>query len=91
LRRQLEPDRAEAHAFYCSARWRRLRSAFLADNPLCVECLKSERLTPATIAHHRVERLAAPRRALDPTNLEALCNPCHTRLHKGTERNGESL
>jgi 5-methylcytosine-specific restriction protein A len=60
----------------------RLRAAFLADHPLCVACLEADRLTPATIAHHRLERLERPDLALDPANLEPYCRACHSRHHK---------
>ena len=77
-----DESKKERDAFYSSARWMRLRAVFLAENPVCVKCLEGDRITPATIAHHRQERLACPRLALDPSNLVALCASCHTTLHK---------
>lgn len=75
------------HGFYNRAAWKNLRAAFLAENPLCVRCLKErDEAVVATIAHHIVERLVDPSRAYDPTNLEALCASCHSLHHGGPPR-----
>lgn len=74
---QLERD-----AFYCSRPWRRLRAAFLAANPLCMDCLDRDVVTKADTVHHIVERLKDPGRALDWDNLRASCAACHTSHHK---------
>ena len=59
------------------AAWRRLRRAILAERPLCEECLKLGRIVPATEVHHIVPlRLGGTN---DPSNLQALCKPCHSR------------
>jgi len=75
-------DKAERDAFYSGRRWRCLRAAFLASHPLCESCLKQNRVTVATVAHHIRERLKAPALAYDEANLEASCDPCHTATHK---------
>ena len=67
--------------FYWRSAWRRLRDRFLKANPLCVRCLERDEVVPATHAHHVEERLDNPERALDETNLEALCGPCHSAHH----------
>jgi 5-methylcytosine-specific restriction endonuclease McrA len=77
-----DSSKTERDAFYSSVRWMRLRLAFLSTNPLCVDCLVEDKIEPATIAHHKAERLQRPDLALDPTNLEALCASCHTKRHK---------
>lgn len=74
---------AEAHRFYNSARWRKLRAMFLRAHPLCVDCEKLERATLATQVHHVEERRTNPARALDPTNLAGLCARCHGRRRGG--------
>jgi 5-methylcytosine-specific restriction enzyme A len=72
----------ERNRFYGSVPWRKLRAAFLAENPLCLRCAAEGREgVPATVAHHVVERLDDPDRALDWDNLEALCASCHTNHH----------
>ncbi len=74
----------EAHRFYNSQPWRRVRRVFLEDNPLCQDCEEQRgKLVPSEEAHHVVERLEDPSRAFDPTNLRALCKPCHSAYSKG--------
>lgn len=63
--------------FYASAAWLRLRSAFLAEHPLCVDCERAGRVTEAKHVHHLKERKDHPELALEWNNLEALCQPCH--------------
>lgn len=80
------PDRAkvERDEFYTRRPWRMLRDSFLKANPLCADCEARDVATPATVVHHKQERLQRPDLALDWDNLESLCSPCHTRLHKAT-------
>ena len=85
-RPKLIEAKRERDSFYSSATWMRLRATFLYENPVCEICLEAERLTPATIVHHKQERLARPDRALDRDNLQAVCGPCHTRHHKTIKR-----
>ena len=59
--------------------WVKIRGAFLASNPLCAICEAEGRLTPATIAHHI--KAVDDGGTNDWTNLQALCSPCHSRLH----------
>lgn len=63
--------------FYASAPWRKLRAAFLAQGPLCVDCRKQGRITEAKHVHHVLPRKTHPHLALDWDNLEALCVKCH--------------
>ena len=76
-------DKSERDKFYAGSKWRRLRFAFLNENPLCQRCHAKGLDVAATIAHHKVERLDDAERSLDWDNLEALCSPCHTLHHKG--------
>jgi 5-methylcytosine-specific restriction endonuclease McrA len=76
-------DRAEANRFYASAAWRRLRAFVLAGAPLCVDCQKRGRITPATEVHHLEERRDRPDLALNSNNMEALCKVCHLRKRRG--------
>lgn len=79
LTRQYEraDTRADDKAFYASPVWRDLRRRILSANPLCVDCRASGRVTLAAQVHHKIERKRDPSRALDPTNLEPVCIPCH--------------
>lgn len=58
--------------------WKRWRNKWLrryiAENGfLCHRCKKTRPLE----VHHRVSRVVAPARELDPMNVEAVCVPCH--------------
>ena len=63
--------------FYASARWRRLRLLFLAQHPLCDRCTAAGLTVASEHVHHLLERKARPDLALDSSNLQALCQPCH--------------
>ena len=59
--------------------WKQIRAAFLSANPLCEMCKHDGRLTPATLAHHKMK--LAEGGSNDWNNLAALCSECHSRLH----------
>ncbi len=65
--------------FYQSTLWRDFRRAQLSEHPWCVRCRKRHQVTPAGELHHVIPLVEAPDRALDPTNTEGLCKPCHSR------------
>lgn len=69
--------RREDNRFYSSTVWRRLRAAYLAENPLCDECSRHGKTELATDVHHLKERKTHPHLALDCDNLRALCRRCH--------------
>lgn len=59
-------------------RWKKIRAAFLARQPLCEMCRQEGRYTDATEVHH-VKPLAEGG-TNDFENLMALCKPCHSRI-----------
>lgn len=59
--------------------WKQIRAAFLSANPLCVICKEQDRLTPATLAHHKIK--LSDGGTNDWENMAALCQECHSRLH----------
>lgn len=59
--------------------WRVFRDAYLKANPLCVDCLTTNRPEPATELHHIVKLRDAPERKLDRSNVMSLCGTCHKR------------
>ena len=73
-------DRKADKAFYKSSDWRRCRESVLAERPLCAQCEREGRLTPAEHVHHLQERKDRPDLAFEPSNLEALCQPCHNAM-----------
>lgn len=56
-------------------KWRRL--VMQRDNWLCQECLRQNRLTPATEAHHKKPLEEYPELALELDNGQGLCWDCH--------------
>jgi len=52
-----------------------LRKMVLAEEPLCRECLKENKLTPATEMDH----IDGNAWNLERGNLQGLCKGCHTR------------
>jgi len=57
--------------------WRRLRRMVLNREPLCRECLKEGRLTPATEVDHIIPLASGGTNDLE--NLQPLCHSCHSR------------
>lgn len=71
------PERKDSNRFYSSKRWLKLRNMFLRAHPLCEKCGDV-----ATICHHcKVAVKDDPSRAMEWSNLEALCNRCHEAAH----------
>jgi 5-methylcytosine-specific restriction enzyme A len=73
----------EIQQIYNSKMWKRLRLWYLQQHPLCEECLKKDKITPAKEVHHKKkistgvdidEKLSI---ALDENNLESVCIKCH--------------
>jgi 5-methylcytosine-specific restriction enzyme A len=64
--------------FYSGRPWRKLRAWKLGENPICEECLKRGFAVPAVHVDHIVPLAKDPTLALDSSNLQSLCKPCHT-------------
>jgi 5-methylcytosine-specific restriction protein A len=63
---------------YKNVRWQRMRLNQLAKEPLCCECLKENRLTPATVADHIKPHGGDPALFYDPRNLQSMCEHHHS-------------
>lgn len=77
--RQLEQARPnrDMRRWYHTARWRALRRQVL-QYPLCVECLKENRIEPAIDVDHIVPHNGDLARFFDRWNLQGLCKLHHT-------------
>ncbi|MGF7185287.1 5-methylcytosine-specific restriction protein A [Desulfitispora alkaliphila] len=64
---------------YKSARWQKLRKQVLNKLPLCVECVKINRLTPATVVDHIRPHEGDEELFYNLENLQPLCKTCHDR------------
>ena len=60
-------------------RWRKIRAAQLAMEPLCRMCLAEGKYTPATDVDHIIPHRGNPRLMYDVDNLQSLCHSCHSR------------
>ncbi len=67
----------ETARFYSTDRWRKLRAAKLARNPLCEECQRQGKATPATMVDHIIP-IRFGGKSLDMDNLQSLCWSCHS-------------
>ena len=59
--------------------WQKLREWWLRRNPLCVECAKNTRVTPATDLEHIVPHKGDKALFYNTKNLQGLCKACHSR------------
>lgn len=70
---------------YQNKHWRKMRDTYLKEHPICEECLKHGKVTPADDVHH----IKSPFRGgevnynllLDYHNLESVCKDCHGEIH----------
>lgn len=82
--------RSEWHHLYDTALWKQLRHRHLAYEPLCRFCLAVEDVTEATVVDHVRPHKGSIELFSDPTNLQALCKPCHD-SHKRRIENGKQV
>ena len=64
--------------------WKRIRDRFISAHPLCEECKKQGKLTPAQEVHHILPISRGGTHA--ENNLMALCKSCHSEI---TARDGD--
>ncbi|GHV44273.1 HNH endonuclease [Clostridia bacterium] len=83
--REYNQSRREVVAHY-DRRWRNISAAYLAKHPLCADCQKAGRLTPATETHHIIP--VADGGSDNDANLMGLCKSCHSRRTMEANRHG---
>ncbi len=71
--------RGGADARGYNAEWRKARAAYLRRHPLCVECQKEGKLTPATVVDHIIPHRGDSKLFWDESNWQSLCKGCHDR------------
>ena len=59
--------------------WKRIRDRYIKSHPLCEECGKQGRLTPAEEVHHIIPLSKGGTNK--HSNLMSLCQSCHTKTH----------
>lgn len=87
LKRKRVPDtRPSASRRGYDDRWRRIRSIYLAHNPLCAHCLRDscgKHMVVATEVDHRTRLSRGGTH--DWHNLQSLCKSCHSKKTRAEE------
>ena len=60
-----------------NAAWRKARGQYLRQHPLCVECQREGRLTPATVVDHIIPHRGDRKLFWDTGNWQGLCKYHH--------------
>jgi 5-methylcytosine-specific restriction protein A len=59
--------------------WVKFRKFYLREHPLCVQCEKEGRITPASEIHH-IKTLRDGGDKYGESNLMPLCHSCHSKI-----------
>ncbi len=71
-RKQRMPNRDRLYG----RRWKKAAAAYLLEHPLCVECEREGRLTPATVVDHVIPHRGDPEKFWDGA-WQSLCEAHH--------------
>lgn len=73
-RAQRMEERPRSSDLYHTSRWTRLSRAFRAEHPICAQCLKEGRYTPAEVVDHIIPfPICGESGFYDRNNLQSLC------------------
>lgn len=75
---------------YNTPQWRKVRSSYLRQHPLCVQCKQNGYIVAATEVDHINPHKGNDLLFWDESNFQPLCKPCHsakTRKEMGREIN----
>ena len=81
------PAKSSAQRGYGS-KWQRARIDFLHDNPLCVMCMRDNKVTAANVVDHIVPHRGDMKLFWDRKNWQPLCKPHHDRDKQRLEKSG---
>ncbi len=73
----MEKDRKSARERGYDTRWDKARKGYLIKHPLCVECVKEGRYTPATVVDHIKPHRGNKQLFWDRDNWQSLCKQHH--------------
>lgn len=82
-------DRASACKRGYNSRWQKARLRYLKAHPLCVMCMKENRLVRATVVDHIRPHRGDPVLFWDESNWQALCKQCHDKKTWNEDANPE--
>lgn len=77
--REIDRRRGPATERGYDARWQKARRYFLGRHPLCAECEKEGRTTPATVVDHIQPHQGNYELFWDQNNWQPLCQSCHSK------------
>ncbi|MEY8001598.1 HNH endonuclease signature motif containing protein [Clostridium sp. Mt-5] len=60
-----------------NTRWNKARKTYLTNHPLCVECMKEDKVTPATVVDHIKPHRGDMKLFWDVSNWQSLCKIHH--------------
>lgn len=81
------PEAALYRRWYKTARWQRIRSAQLTAEPLCRNCRRLGRITPATVCDH-VDPHRGDEAKFWSGPFQSLCKDCHDSPKQKQEATG---
>jgi hypothetical protein len=84
-RRKEKPYRA----WYNTRRWRDIRDAQLAKQPLCERCTESKVVRPANVCHHKIKHNGDPVLFWSGP-FASSCEDCHNTDEQRIERGGKA-
>ena len=89
-KRPVTVNKREYQKVYNTRRWKDLRARKMADNPICEECERKGKTTPAKEVHHIIpfEIDYDLSLAYDYDNLVSLCVECHKEAHEKLRMTG---
>lgn len=76
-KRIADTRRESAHKRGYDSRWAKARTGYLAHHPLCAECERMGRLTPATVVDHIIPHRGDKGLFWDRQNWAGLCRMHH--------------
>lgn len=74
-----ERNRLSAYKRGYTSRWAKVSHSFLISHPLCEECMRQGKLTPATEVDHIKPHKGNKTLFWDYENWQALCHECHSK------------
>lgn len=72
-----DKSRGNAAARGYDYHWQKERTAHLMRNPLCIECMKSDKITAAIVVDHIIPHKGNMKLFWDQSNWQSLCVSCH--------------
>ena len=95
--REVTAKKQQYQHIYQDRRWKRMRAAKIANNPLCEKCEVEGRVTPTTEVHHKIpfqtgrNTEEVERLAFEWDNLMSVCTSCHKELDNKIRRGERSF